>query len=226
VHETAILLHGDYNSAIKKGAKPAMEGVQNRTSCSDSTGPTSSRAGRLTVICGCMFSGKSERLIERVLAAVQAGWTVRVFKHAVDDRYGAAHVVTHSGQRTEAVAVADPAAIRLAAADSELVGIDEAQFFDDSILEVCRELADRGTHVVVAGLDLDSWGLPFGPMPALQAMADEVIASRATCARCGEPADHTQRIAPVEGREMIGGPEAYEPRCAKCFSPPPAELRR
>ncbi len=182
--------------------------------------------GRITVIQGCMFSGKSERVVARLRAAHAEGLVVAAFKHASDDRYASRQIVTHSGQRTEALPVGAPHRLLELAGSAGLIAIDEAQFFGDELIEVCRELANAGRDVLVAGLDLDSWGLPFGPMPALAAAADEVIQTHGVCARCGKPADHTQRLAPVDGQKMVGGPESYEPRCACCFTAPPPELRR
>lgn len=173
-----------------------------------------------------MFSGKSERVVGQLRAAREEGRRVVAFKHASDDRYAARQIVTHSGQRIDAVPVRDPNRILDLTADASLIAIDEAQFFGDELVDVCRALAAQGRDVIVAGLDLDSWGLPFGPMPGVAAIADEVVTTHGVCARCGSIADHTQRLTPVAGQTMIGGPESYEPRCAACFEPPPAELRR
>lgn len=182
--------------------------------------------GRVTLICGCMFSGKSERLVNAAQSAYAAGRQVAAFKHASDNRYAASHIVTHNGQRVDAIAVSDVGRLLQAAGQADLVVIDEAQFFGDELVVACRSLATAGHEVIVAGLDLDSWGLPFGPMPKLEALADEVVRTSATCARCGRPANRTQRLTPVADQIMIGGPENYEPRCEACFVPPPAELRR
>ncbi len=173
-----------------------------------------------------MFSGKSERLLARAHDAGLAGRRFMAFKHASDDRYADGQIVTHHGHRLEAVAVSDPRSILDLAAGADLVLIDEVQFFPGDIVAVCRELADRGVGVVAAGLDLDSWGLPFGAMPMLARIADVVTPTHGQCSECGKPATHTQRLAPIESETMIGGPEAYAPRCAACFAAPPAELRR
>jgi len=195
-------------------------------------------AGRITVICGCMFSGKSERLVDLVRAARAEGRRVATFKHADDDRYAAGQIVTHTGRRIDATAVRDPRRLVELAGDADLVAIDEAQFFAAltkpacrepdgcDLVEACRALAEQGRDVIVAGLDLDSWGLPFGPVPELAAVADEVVRTHGRCARCGAVANHTQRVVPVEGHRMVGGPESYEPRCHHCFQPPPPDLRR
>lgn len=178
------------------------------------------------LICGCMFSGKTDRLIEWLDRAKRLGITAKAFKHARDYRYAVGQLVSHDGLRASAVPVMDAGGIWERAGDARLIMIDEAQFFGSDLVDVCRRLADQGREVVVAGLDRDSWGLPFGPVPALVRMADEVLYIQSVCARCGEVADHTQRTAPIEERDMIGGAESYEPRCGKCFQPPPLELRR
>ncbi|HSW45639.1 MAG TPA: thymidine kinase [Phycisphaerae bacterium] len=182
--------------------------------------------GRISLIRGCMFSGKSLLLVQRVQQAREAGRQVAVFKHASDDRYGRSQIVTHNGQRTDAVPVASAGRVTELAGNADIVVIDEAQFFDGEIVNVCRDLASRGCTVIVAGLDRDSWGQPFGPMPALAAAADEITQTRATCARCGRAAEFTQRLTSVTDRTMIGGPESYEPRCEQCFEAPPLALRR
>lgn len=182
--------------------------------------------GRLILIRGCMFSGKSERLLDRLQAARGSGRRVVAFKHASDDRYAAAQIVTHDGRRAEAFAAGEASEIWKLAAEADWVGIDEGQFFDAGLIDVCRRLVERGCDVVVAGLDLDSWGRPFGPMPQLAEIADEVVETYGRCARCGGIANRTQRLVAVEGQKMVGGPESYECRCAACFEAPPAELRR
>ena len=184
------------------------------------------RRGSLEVISGCMFSGKTERLLARIANARSRAVEVAVFKHASDYRYGRRRLATHSGKLIEAVAVSDASSLMDEARGAQLVVIDEGQFFDGQLVDVCRELVARGCDVVVAGLDLDSWGLPFGPMPALEAAADHIIRTRAVCAMCGEVAEYTQRTAPIESDDMIGGAEAYEPRCARCFTCPENPLRR
>lgn len=173
-----------------------------------------------------MFSGKSERLVDRLMAAESTGRPVAAFKHTSDDRYAAHRIVTHSGRHIDAVPLSDPRRMQKLAAHADVIAIDEAQFFGNELAEVCRELAAQGREVMVAGLDLDSWGEPFGPMPELAAIADEIIQTHGRCARCGRPANRTQRLAAIEGQKMVGGPESYEPRCAACFEAPPVELRR
>jgi len=186
---------------------------------------THTRKGRLEVICGCMFSGKSDILIKRMENARRRNSRVVVFKHASDTRYDSSSIVTHDGQRLAATPIRRAEDLLRASCDADVVGIDEAQFFDAELPAVCRRLVDAGKTVIAAGLDRDSWGLPFGPMPGMIHLADHVTRTTARCAVCGEAAEYTQRTAPI-GASMIGGEEAYEPRCGRCFSPPPARLRR
>jgi len=189
--------------------------------------PVQSEArGRIGLICGCMFSGKSERLVVRIADAQQQSKSVVAFKHADDARYAKGQIVTHSGWRADAYPVASASRMLELAKHAQLVVIDEAQFFGNDLVGACQQWRERGQDVVVAGLDFDAWGEPFGPIPALETIADEVTRTYAVCAVCSAPADHTQRIAPFVGQKMVGGAEAYEPRCAKCFQPPPIERRR
>ncbi|HOB75943.1 MAG TPA: thymidine kinase [Phycisphaerae bacterium] len=190
------------------------------------TGSSSTRRGRIELICGPMFSGKTERLLEWLAVARAESIPVAVFKHACDDRYHDEELVTHNGRRATARPVASAEHILRLVGDARLVVIDEAQFFGIDLVDTCRQLAEAGCSVVLAGLDRDSWGEPFGPMPYLEKMADRVTHMTGRCAACGGEADHTQRIAPITGTSMIGGSEAYEPRCSKCFVAPPIELRR
>jgi len=183
--------------------------------------------GSLEVITGCMFSGKSERLVRRLAEARAEGLTAVAFKHSSDNRYGRQSINTHNGGQCEAIGVSDARQIPDLAGSAGFIAIDEAQFFGRELVEVCQQLMSAGKDLVVAGLDLDSWGRPFGPMPELAEMADRATWLYAVCARCGQTADHTQRVAPIDpGGTMIGGAEAYEPRCAACFEAPPIELRR
>ncbi|MGV3618579.1 MAG: thymidine kinase [Fimbriimonas sp.] len=180
--------------------------------------------GKITVVCGSMFAGKSEELIRRARRALYAKKRVQVFKPAIDVRYDQTMVVTHEGVRHEAVPVNSVAEIRKEVApDAQVVLIEEAQFFDDKIVDLAVELADRGVEVILAGLDQDFRRRPFGPMPTLLSVADEVVKLRAICMKCGETASHTQRI--VDGRPahkdeplvVIGATEAYEARCRRCY---------
>jgi thymidine kinase len=181
--------------------------------------------GSITVVCGGMFAGKTEELIRRARRALFARRRVEVFKPSLDRRYDEAMVVTHMGARHVARPVVDVAELRaLIGQEAEVVLIEEAQFFDDSIVELAVELADRGVQVVLAGLDQDFRRQPFGPMPALMAVADEVVKLRAICMRCGASASHTYRT--IEGRPahwhdpivLIGATETYEARCRRCFN--------
>ncbi len=185
-------------------------------------------SGWLEVIAGSMFSGKSEELIRRVKRAKIARQAVQVFKPSIDDRYDAPEdVIYHDGEKVEAIPVDDSAELRAAVrAKTDVVAVDEAQFFDAGLVDVCRELADSGKRVIVAGLDLDFRGDPFGPMPALLAEAENVMKLQAICVRCGNPATRTQRL--VDGQPanyddpliMIGAQENYEARCRKCHEVP------
>jgi thymidine kinase len=178
--------------------------------------------GTLEVICGPMFSGKTEELIRRVTRAVIARRKVQVFKPRADSRYDRDAVVSHS-QRKIVSTVVDTAPQILEKLDpaTEVVGIDEVQFLGPEAVEVCRALTLRGLRVIVAGLDQDYRGAPFEPMPQLLAEAEYVTKELAICMVCGAPAGRSQRIVPADDRVMVGAAEAYEPRCRKCFSPEP-----
>lgn len=184
-------------------------------------------SGALIVVTGSMFSGKTEELIRRVRRALYAGRRVQVFKPALDTRTDHTTIRSHDGRVHEAAAVADAASLRAAVApDTDVVAIEEVQFFDPAIVDICRSLADSGKQVMVAGLDMDFRGAPFGPMPALLAMADELVKLRAICARCGADAARSQRL--LDGRPapasaptvLIGATEHYEARCRACHDVP------
>jgi thymidine kinase len=181
------------------------------------------RHGSLEVVCGPMFSGKSEELIRRVRRAEIAGLRALIVKPAVDDRYDVGHVVSHGGAKMRAVTAASSADVRRLAAGYEAVGVDEAQFFDAGIVGAISELVDRGARVVAAGLAQDFRGLPFGSMPTLLALADYVDKLEAVCHRCGGPATLTQRLvdgrpAPFSGETVqIGALDSYEARCRACY---------
>ncbi len=183
--------------------------------------------GRVEVICGSMFSGKTEELIRRVRRAQIARQKVQVFKPLLDDRYGTEKVTSHNGLHVEAVPVADAEAIMaLVEPDTEVVAIDEVQFFDWRIAQVCNRLAERGVRVIVAGLDMDFRGEPFGPMPLLMAEAELVDKLHAICVVCGRPASRTQRL--IDGHPasyddpviLVGASEVYEARCRHCHQVP------
>jgi thymidine kinase len=180
------------------------------------------RGGWLEVICGPMFSGKSEEMIRRLRRAEIAGQRVVIFKPRIDDRYDASDVVSHAGVRMRAVPVWSVADLTTRARGLEVIGIDEVQFFDATVVEAVLELADGGARVIVAGLDQDFRRRPFGPMPKLLAHAEFVDKLQAVCHRCGGPATTTQRLvggrpAPYSGETVVvGAAEQYEARCRSC----------
>ena len=176
------------------------------------------RRGRVEVVCGSMFSGKTEELIRRLRRAQFAKQVVEIFKPAIDVRYSEEEVVSHEGNSIPSTPVDSSASILLMAQGSDVVGIDEAQFFDEHIVEVCNELASRGIRVIVAGLDLDFKGQPFGPMPALCAIADEVTKVHAICVRCGALAYVSHRIVAGEKQVMLGEKQEYEPLYRECYA--------
>lgn len=183
--------------------------------------------GWLEVVCGSMYSGKSEELIRRVRRAKIGRLKVQVFKPLLDDRYCKANVVSHNGDQTDAVPVCDSGVLySMVDAETEVVAIDEAQFFDMGLIDVCRRLADQGKRVIVAGLDMDFRGQPFGPTPALMAMAEYVDKLQAICIVCGNPANRTQRLVngkPARATEptiLVGAAESYEARCRRCHEVP------
>ena len=175
------------------------------------------RRGRIEVICGSMFSGKTEELIRRLKRAKFARQSVEIFKPAIDTRYDESDVVSHEGNSIPSTPVDTSANILLLASDTDVVGIDEAQFFDENLVGVCNQLANRGTRVIVAGLDLDFKGVPFGPMAALCAVADEVTKVHAICVRCGALAYVSHRIVDEDKRVLLGEQTIYEPLCRSCY---------
>jgi thymidine kinase len=179
--------------------------------------------GWIEVICGSMFSGKTEELIRRVRRAQIARQRVQVFKHSLDARYAEREVASHNGLQLEAIPVESSAQLRtLIAPETTVVAIDEGQFFDEGLVALCEELADRGLRVIVAGLDMDFRGEPFGPMPQLMAQAERVDKLQAICVVCGGPASRTQRL--INGQPaayddpviMVGAEEVYQARCRGC----------
>ena len=175
------------------------------------------RRGRVEVVCGSMFSGKTEELIRRLRRAQFAKQRVEIFKPAIDVRYSEEEVVSHEGTSIPSTPVDSSASILLMGQESDVVGIDEAQFFDEHIVEVCNELAARGIRVIVAGLDLDFKGQPFGPMPQLCATADEVTKVHAICVRCGALAYVSHRIVAGDKQVLLGEKQEYEPLCRECY---------
>lgn len=179
--------------------------------------------GWIEVVCGSMFSGKTEELIRRLRRARIARQRVEIFKPAVDTRYAEADVVSHDETAIPCTPLASPQQILLLAAGADVVGIDEAQFFSPDLVDVCSELARAGKRVIVAGLDQDYLGRPFEPVPSLMAIAEFVTKLHAVCVVCGAPANHSQRVVAGGDRLLLGAHDAYEPRCRAHFSPQPQE---
>lgn len=175
------------------------------------------RKGSIEVICGSMFSGKTEELIRRLKRAKIAKQKVEIFKPEVDNRYDEEAVVSHDSNQIHSTPVPASANIPLLINDEQVVGIDEAQFFDMELVGVCNQLANQGIRVIVAGLDMDFKGKPFGPIPALLATAEYVTKVHAICVRCGNLANHSHRISKEEKLVMLGETESYEPLCRDCF---------
>ncbi len=177
-------------------------------------------AGWIEVICGSMFSGKSEELIRRLRRAKIARQKVIAFKPRIDDRYDEEDIVSHDDRRVESIRIGTAAEIRdYIDDDVQVVGIDEGQFLGSELPDVCEELAGRGVRVIVAGLDQDYLGRPFEPMPTLLAVAEYITKTLAVCMQCGKPANRTQRIIPSRERVVVGASEAYEARCRHCWDP-------
>jgi thymidine kinase len=182
--------------------------------------PGAAQAGWVEVIAGSMFSGKSEELIRRLRRARIARQKVQVFKPEIDARYSNDAIVSHSEMRHESSNVHTAAEIRAKVeADTEVVGIDEGQFFDSDLITVANELAGKGMRVIIAGLDQDYTGKPWEPMPQLLAIAEYITKTHAICMRCGQPANYTQRTFESEERVAVGGAGMYEARCRGCFVP-------
>jgi thymidine kinase len=182
--------------------------------------------GWVEVVCGSMFSGKTEELIRRLRRAQIAKQRVAIFKPVIDTRYAEDRIVSHSGVSLPSINVSSAAEIRERAGDVDVVGIDEAQFFDLELVRVCEELADRGHRVIVAGLDQDYLGQPFEPMPQLLAIAEYISKTLAICMVCGNPANRTQRVAHRSERVLVGADESYEARCRKCWTTNLDEVRK
>lgn len=176
------------------------------------------RNGWIEVICGSMFSGKTEELIRRMNRAIIAKQHVEIFKPAIDNRYHDQNVVSHNENSIRSTPVQFANDILLLVANSDVVGIDEAQFFDEEIVNVCIKLAESGKRVIVAGLDMDFSGQPFGPMPALMSVAEFITKVHAICAQCGNLASFSYRISSSTKKVMLGEKDLYEPRCRKCFN--------
>lgn len=175
------------------------------------------RPGRIEVVCGSMFSGKTEELIRRMKRAKFAKQKVEIFKPSIDTRYSDEDVVSHDQNSIHSTPIESSGSLLLLASDIDVVGIDEAQFFDNGLVEVCNELANRGVRVIVAGLDMDFKGIPFGPIPALCAIADEVTKVHAICVKCGALAYVSHRLISNDRRVLLGEKDEYEPLCRECY---------
>ncbi|QIX62156.1 thymidine kinase [Hymenobacter sp. BT18] len=175
------------------------------------------RRGWIEVVCGSMFSGKTEELIRRLNRAKIARQHVEIFKPGLDTRYHAQDVVSHNANSIRSTPIQLPEEMLLLASSCDVVGVDEAQFFDASLVEVCTQLANHGKRVIVAGLDMDYLGQPFGPMPVLMAVAEYVTKVHAVCVCCGEIASYSFRIAASESKILLGETDSYEARCRGCF---------
>ena len=177
-------------------------------------------AGWIEVIAGSMFSGKSEELIRRLRRAQIAKRKVQIFKPKIDNRFAEDHIISHSDMRIPSVNLSSSRELLAQVLpDTEVVGIDEGQFFDAELPAVCNALADRGKRVIVAGLDQDYLGKPFEPMPQLLAIAEYITKTLAICMVCGAPANHTQRLVASSARVLVGAQGTYEARCRHCFDP-------
>jgi thymidine kinase len=174
--------------------------------------------GSIEVICGSMFSGKTEELLRRLKRAQIAKLHVEIFKPKTDTRYDETAVVSHDLNSIQSTPVDHSSAILLYGGNSQIVGIDEAQFFDDELADVCVKLANKGIRVIVAGLDMDFEGKPFGPIPALMAIAEEVTKVHAVCVKCGGSAQFSYRLVANKNQVMLGEKESYEPRCRVCYN--------
>lgn len=172
--------------------------------------------GWIEVIAGCMFSGKTEELIRRLRRAKIAKQTVLIFKPKIDIRYSANEIVSHSEQSLPSVMVEHPSEILELAVNAQVIGIDEAQFFSNDLVDVCNKLANGGKRVIIAGLDQDYKGVPFEPIPQLLAVSEYITKTLAICVKCGNPADKTQRNSASHERVLVGATDSYEARCRKC----------
>ncbi len=184
----------------------------------DYTTGESHRPGRIEVVCGSMFSGKTEELIRRLKRAKFAKQKVAIFKPSIDVRYSEQDVVSHDQNSIPSTPIDSSSSILLLAGDNDVIGIDEAQFLDNGLVDVCNQLAYRGIRVIIAGLDMDFKGVPFGPIPALCAIADEVTKVHAICVKCGSLAYISHRLVNSDKRVLLGETQEYEPLCRECYS--------
>jgi len=176
--------------------------------------------GWIEVICGSMFSGKTEELIRRLRRAAIARQKVEIFKPKIDNRYSDTEIVSHDAQKVKSRTVQRAEEILEYALEAQVVGIDEAQFFGDSLVPICQKLANMGKRVIIAGLDQDYRGRPFEPIPQLLAIAEFITKTHAICVICGNPANHTYRTSTDKGTVVVGAADKYEARCRNCFVPP------
>lgn len=181
------------------------------------------KCGCIEVVCGSMFSGKTEELIRRLRRAQFANQKIEIFKPRVDNRYSDVEVVSHDFHSIKSRPVESAEEMLDIAADVEVVGIDEAQFFGAELVDVCQTLADKGVRVIVAGLDTDYLGKPFGPMPMLMAVAEDVQKVHAICVKCGNLANHSHRLSKSRDLVVLGEKDIYEPLCRECFNKARAE---
>ena len=181
------------------------------------------KQGCIEVVCGSMFSGKTEELIRRLRRAQFANQKIAIFKPEIDTRYSDVEVVSHDFHKIESVPIKDAAEMLDVPADTQVVGIDEAQFFGPNLVEVCQALANRGIRVIAAGLDTDYLGKPFGPIPALLAVAEDVQKVHAICVKCGALANHSHRLSRSHKLVVLGEKDVYEPLCRECFNKALAE---
>jgi len=180
---------------------------------------SSKKSGSVEVICGSMFSGKTEELIRRLRRAQFANQKIHVYKPCIDVRYSEDKVVSHDAHNIESTPINKPELMLECLNDgTEVVGVDEAQFFDASIVDVVTTLANHGIRVVIAGLDMDFLGKPFGPMPTLMAIAEDVLKVHAICVKCGSPAAHSHRLSKKDDLVLLGEKDVYEPLCRHCFN--------
>ena len=184
---------------------------------SEQNHPIQQKRGSIEVICGSMFSGKTEELIRRLKRAIFAKQKVVIFKPAIDTRYSEADVVSHDHNSISSTPVSSPKSILKLAQDFDVVGIDEAQFFDSGLIDICNQLANNGVRVIIAGLDMDFKGNPFGPMPQLCAIADEVSKVHAICVKCGQLASFSHRTVKNDKQVLLGETAEYEPLCRECY---------
>lgn len=176
------------------------------------------KSGCIEVVCGSMFSGKTEELIRRLRRAQFANQKIALFKPTVDNRYSDVEVVSHDFHKLTSTPIKDPADMLKVGPEVKVVGVDEAQFFDASLVEVCQTLANRGVRVIVAGLDMDYLGQPFGPMPRLMAVAEDVQKVHAICVKCGALATFSHRLSKSQDLVLLGEKDIYEPLCRDCFN--------